>query len=130
MTRAWVVALGGQLDLLRYWLEPIVARPGLVPVPAERLHIVLGAAASPEAPQLEPFDALVGPVRVEVAGVLADVIPIEPFLELRERLGIPGPFRPHVVFAHADGTQTPEPIEAVASEAVFIETVTLFDLDA
>ena len=124
----WVAPVGEQLRFLATWLEPILSRPGLTPVPVDELCIEIGEADT--AADFEPFDALIGPVRVEVAGVLADVIPIEPFLELRERLGIPGPFRPHVVFAHADGTQTPEPIEAVASEAVFIETVTLFDLDA
>jgi hypothetical protein len=127
---AWVVPLGGQLDLLAHWLEPIVRRPGLVAVPAERLHVVVGSAATSEPPELEPFDALVGPVRVEPGGVLADVIPVEPFLELRELLGISGPFEPQVVFAHADGTRALEPLEAVASEAVLVRAVTLLDLDA
>ncbi len=130
MSRAWVVPLGGQLDLLARWLQPIVQRPGLVPVPADQLHIVVGTASSQHAPGLEAFDALVGPVRVGAAGVLADVIPVEPFVDLRGRLGLTGAFTPHVVFAHADGTHALEPLEAVASEAVYVDTLTLVDLDA
>ena len=130
MSWAWVVPLGGQLDLLAGWLEPLLDRPGLVPVPAERLHIVVAAASSGEPPELEPFDALVGPVRVDATGVLADVIPVEPFLELRARLGAEGTFVPQVVFARADGTRTFDPIEAVASEAVYVGTLTRLDLDA
>jgi hypothetical protein len=130
MTPAWVVPLGGQLDLLAHWLEPIVARPGLVPVPAEQLHVVVAPGSSGEPPEVEPFDALVGPVRVDATGVVADVIPVEPFLELRARLGAEGAFTPRVVFAHADGTHELDPIEAVASDAVTVDTLTLLDLDA
>ena len=125
MTRSWIVPLGGQLDLLVLWLEPIVARPGLVPVPPEELHIVVAPATSTEPPELEPFDALVGPVRVDATGVVADVIPVEPFVALRARLGANGDFAPQVVFARADGTHELEPIEAVASEAVLVGAVTL-----
>jgi hypothetical protein len=127
VTESWVVPLGGQLDLLALWLEPIVARPGLVPVPPEELHIVVAPAISTEPPELEPFDALVGPVRVDANGVVADVIPVEPFVALRARLGAGGDFAPRVVFARADGTRDLEPIEAVASEAVLVGTVTLRD---
>ncbi len=126
-----MVPLGGQLDLLAHWLEPIIDRPGLVPVPADRLHIVVAPAAASEAVvEFEPFDALVGPVRVAAEGVVADVIPVEPFIALRERLGASGEFAPQVVFARTDGDAEFEPIEAVASDAVAVHTLTLLDLDA
>ena len=128
MSHAWVVPLEGQLDLLLHWLEPLLDRPGLSPVDAP--HIVVGEGAGETPPELEPFDALVGPVRIASEGVVADVIPVEPFLELRARLGAEGAFTPQVVFAHADGTHELDPIEAVASDAVTVDTLTLLDLDA
>ena len=128
-TGQWVVPLGGQLDLLARWLEPIVDRPGLAPVAPEALHIVVAPAVAPEAPAFEPFDALVGPVRVDATGVLADVIPVEPFLALRSQLGAEGHFAPQVVFAHADGTHELEQLEAVASEAVLVGALALIDAD-
>jgi hypothetical protein len=122
---AWVVPLDGQLDLLLRWLEPILTRPGLIPVAAP--HIVLGEAGA-ETVELEPFDALVGPVRMAPEGVVADVIPVEPFRALRERLGATGDYAPQVVFARSDGTHAYQPIEAVASEAVYVDTLTLVEL--
>ena len=128
MTSTWVVPLEGQLDLLLRWLEPILHRPGLTPVPSP--HIVVGAAAggTAAAPAFEPFDALVGPVRIAPEGVLADVIPAEPFLALRALVGTSGDYAPQVVLARSDGTHAYEPIEAVASEAVYVDTLTLADL--
>ena len=79
----WVAPLGSQLDLLVQWLEPILARPGLVRQPA--FQIVVGdAAGDAGAIELEPFDALVGPVQISPEGVVAPVIPVEPFLALRD----------------------------------------------
>jgi hypothetical protein len=121
MSGTLVAPLGGQLDLLVQWLEPILARPGLVREPA--FQIVVGDAAGPV--ELEPFDALVGPVQISADGVVAPVIPVEPFLALRARIGAQGDYAPHVVLARADGTHAYEPIEAVASEAVLIDSLIL-----
>ena len=125
--RAWVVPLGAQLDLLLRWLEPILERPGLT---RERdLQIVLAEAGDDAAPmEIEPFDALVGPVRIANEGVVADVIPVEPFLALRRRTGASGDFTPQVVLARTDGSHAYEPIEAVASEAVYVVAVELVEL--
>jgi hypothetical protein len=130
VTRVWIAPLGGQLILLAQWLEPIVSRPGLVPVPAGALHIVVGAAQAAEPPVFEPFDALVGPVRVDEQEIVADVIPVEPFLELRQRLGLDDTYAPRVVFARGDGSAALEQIEAIASDAVSISTLTLAEQDA
>ena len=111
MTR-WVAPVGGQLRFLVDWLEPVLTRPGLEPVPVERLAIELGEADG--VPEFEPFDALVGPVRAAPEGIVADVIPVEPFEAL-----VPGA-RPLVVFARGE---EPEPLEFVASEAVRVTTV-------
>jgi hypothetical protein len=120
----WVAPLGGQLDLLVQWLEPILARPGLVREPA--FQIVVGEAAGDAAAvEFEPFDALVGPVQFAAEGLVADVIPVEPFLALRAQIGAPRDYAPRVVFARADGTQEYEPIEAIASDAVFIDSLIL-----
>ncbi len=124
MSGVWVAPLGSQLDLLVQWLEPILARPGLVREPA--FQIVVGqAAGDPGTIELEPFDALVGPVQFAAEGVVAEVIPVEPFLALRAQIGADGEYAPRVVFARADGTHDYEPIEAVASEAVFIDSLIL-----
>ena len=119
-----VAPLGGQLDLLVQWLEPILDRPGLVREPA--FQIVVGEAASDGAIEFEPFDALVGPGADRRGG--------------RRRAGDPASSRssrsarrsaqtatthPRVVLARADGTHDYEPIEAVASEAVLIESLML-----
>jgi hypothetical protein len=119
----WVAPIGPQLELLARWLEPILERPGLTRVPTASLHIVVGESDLAAAPDFEPFDALVGPVRIERMGVLADVIPVEPFLELRALLGAQGDFTPQVVFAQADGSAEYEPLEAVASEAVVVSAL-------
>jgi len=108
MTR-WVAPVGAQLEFLVDWLEPVLTRPGLVPVPLQELCIDVGEAEAIEA--FEPFDALVGPVRAAPDGIVADVIPVEPFDAV-----VPGA-RPLVVFAR--GAQQDE-LEFVASEAVVV----------
>jgi hypothetical protein len=127
LTRAWVVPLGGQLDLLVRWLEPILDRPGLT---RESVLRIVVAQVGEDAGELEldPFDALVGPVRIAEEGIVADVIPVEPFLELRRRAGATGAFTPRVVLARADGSRTYDPIEAVASEGIYVDAVELVDL--
>ena len=132
MSRCWVVPLGGQLDLLAGWLEPILDRPGLEPVPADHLHVVVAEAGEQDEDEreldFEPFDALVGPARVDAEGVVGDVIPLEPFLALRTLVGASGPYAPRVVFARADGSRSYEPIEAVATEAVYVRTLTVAEV--
>lgn len=124
MSGTWVAPLGGQLGLLVQWLEPILNRPGLTREPA--FQVVVGEAASDlAAVEFEPFDALVGPVQFDADGVVAPVIPVEPFLALRAQIGAGGDYAPRVVLARADGTLEYEQIEAVASEAVLIESLTL-----
>jgi hypothetical protein len=108
----WVAPVGEQLRFLSDWLEPVLSRPGLEPVPVEELCIELGEADA--IAQFEPFDALVGPVRAGAEGIVADVIPVEPFEAI-----VPGA-RPLVVFARGDD---PEPLEFVASEAVIVSAV-------
>ena len=108
----WVAPVGAQLQFLVNWLEPILSRPGLTPVPVDELCIELGEADG--IPAFEPFDALVGPVRADAHGIVADVIPLEAFEAI-----VPGA-HPLVVFAHG---AEPEPLEFVASEAVIVERV-------
>ena len=108
MTR-WVAPVGAQLEFLVDWLEPVLTRPGLTPVPLSELCIDVGEAESIGA--FEPFDALVGPVRAAPDGIVADVIPVDAFAEI-----VPGA-TPVVVFAR--GAQQEE-IEFVASEAVVV----------
>jgi hypothetical protein len=115
----WVAPVGDQLELLVSWLQPIVARPGLTAVPLGRLHIALGESDA-KAPAFEPFSALVGPVRFDADGLVADVIPVEPFLELRRALKLTGAFTPRVVFAHSEPGCEYEPLEAVASDSVVV----------
>jgi hypothetical protein len=64
-------------------------------------------------------------VQFAAEGVVAEVIPAEPFLALRARIGAHGDYAPRVVFARADGTREYEPIEAVASEAVLVDSLIL-----
>jgi hypothetical protein len=109
---SWVAPVGAQLRFLADWLEPILTRPGLVPVPVDELCIELGEAD--EARAFEPFDALVGPVRADAEGIVAEVIPVEAFDAI-----VPGA-TPRVVFAR--GTHA-EPLEFVASEAVVVSEV-------
>jgi hypothetical protein len=108
----WVAPVGAQLQFLVDWLEPILTRPGLTPVPVDDLCIELGEADA--VPEFEPFDALVGPVRAAPQGIVADVIPVELFEAI-----VPGA-RPHVVFARGAHA---EELEFVASEAVIVSTV-------
>ena len=124
MSATWVAPLGGQLGLLVQWLEPILNRPGLTREAA--FQIVVGERTSDlDAVEFEPFDALVGPVQFAPEGVVAPVIPVEPFLALRAQIGARGDYAPRVVLARADGTREYEQIEAVASEAVLIESLSL-----
>jgi hypothetical protein len=111
----WIAPVGDQLRLLVDWLGPVLTRPGLVPVAFDELAIELGEAE--EANSFEPFDALVGPVRMEREGVVADVIPADAFAAV-----VPGA-QPRVVFARSDGTASYEPFEFVASEAVLVSVV-------
>ncbi|HET6943720.1 MAG TPA: hypothetical protein VFI01_00070 [Gaiellaceae bacterium] len=127
MRRAWAVPLGAQLDLLVRWLEPILDRPGLTREPELRI-VVVDAEDDAAQIELEPFDALVGPVRVADEGIVADVIPVEPFIELRRQAGATGEFTPRVVLARTDGSHTYEPIEAVASEAIYVDALELVDV--
>ena len=115
MTR-WITPIGDQVELLVDWLEPVLSRPGLTAVPRDELCIDIGE--SDEAKPFEPFDALIGPVRMAPEGVVADVIPVEAFDAV-----VPGA-TPLVVFARADGTVDYEPLEFVASEAVIVSAVT------
>ena len=114
MTR-WIAPIGDQMELLVDWLEPVLTRPGLTPVPLSELCIDIGE--SDEAAPFEPFDALVGPVRMATEGVVAEVIPVEAFDAV-----VPGA-SPLVVFARSDGTVAYEPLEFVASEAVIVSAV-------
>jgi hypothetical protein len=111
----WIAPVGSQLELLVRWLEPVLSRQGLTPVPPAELCIELGEgdAAAP----FEPFAALVGPVRIAPEGIVADVIPVESFTAI-----VPGA-EPKVVFARSDGTAAQEPLEFVASEAVIVSAV-------
>jgi hypothetical protein len=111
----WIAPIGDQVHLLVAWLEPVLTRPGLTPVPREELCIDLGE--SDEAAPFEPFDALIGPVRMAPEGVVADVIPLEAFAAV-----VPGA-TPLVVFARSDQTVEYEPLEFVASEAVIVSSV-------
>jgi len=108
MTR-WIAPVGAQLEFLVDWLEPVLTRPGLTPVPLDELCIDVGEADA--IGEFAAFDALVGPVRAAPDGIVADVIPVEAFDAI-----VPGA-RPLVVFAR--GRQQDE-IEFVASEAVVV----------
>jgi hypothetical protein len=108
----WTAPLGEQLRFLVDWLEPVLTRPGLARVLLGELRIELGEADA--VPEFEPFDALVGPVRADAHGIVADVIPLEAFEAL-----VPGA-HPLVVFARG---AEPEPLEFVASEAVVVTTL-------
>jgi hypothetical protein len=110
MTR-WVAPVGDQLGFLVDWLEPILSHDGLERVPVEELAIELGEADA--ANDFEPFDALIGPLRAAPEGIVAGVVPVEPFEAI-----VPGA-KPFVLFAR--GTH-PE-LEFVASEAVLVTHV-------
>ncbi len=114
MTR-WIAPIGDQVQLLVDWLEPVLARPGLTPVPQGELCIDIGE--SDEAQPFEPFDALIGPVRIAPEGVVADVIPVEAFD------AVVSGATPLVVFARSDGSVEYEELEFVASEAVIVSAV-------
>jgi hypothetical protein len=111
MTR-WIAPVGEQLRFLVDWLEPILTRPGLTPVPVDELCVELGEGEA-VAP-FEPFDALVGPVRAAPEGIVADVIPAEAFEAI-----LPGA-RPLVVLARGPGASE---LEFVASEAIVVTEV-------
>ncbi len=112
MTR-WIAPVGAQLEFLVGWLEPVLSRPGLTPVPLAELCIDVGEADA--IGEFEPFDALVGPVRAAPEGIVADVIPVEAFDAV-----VPGA-RPIVVFALlSPGGRQQDELEFVASEAVVV----------
>jgi hypothetical protein len=105
----WVAPVGAQLEFLVDWLEPVLTRPGLTPVPLADLCIDVGEAAT--IGEFEPFDALVGPVRAAPDGIVADVIPVEAFEAIVRGA------TPLVVFARGP---RPDELEFVASEAVVV----------
>jgi hypothetical protein len=131
--RMWYVTFDGRLDFLATWLEPILDRPYLSPVPHEWLHLTLGegddaAAVRERCTALAPIDALAGPVRVVDEGVIADVHPIDELRAVHTAVGAAGELRPHVTFAYARADTEMDEIEVVASDAVLIDSVSLVDL--
>jgi len=131
--RTWFVTFDGQLDFLRTWLEPILERPYLSPVPHEWLHLTLGdgdevAVVRERCAALSPVDALVGPVRVVDEGVTAGVEPAEELRALFEAIGGAGEFWPHVTFAYAREDAEMDQLEVNASDAVLIPALSLVDL--
>jgi hypothetical protein len=62
-------------------------------------------------------------VRFDAEGLVADVIPVAPFLELRDALKLSGEFTPRVVMARAEPGREYEPLEAVASDSVVVSTL-------
>ena len=131
--RAWYVTFDGQLNFLASWLEPILDRPYLSPVPHEWLHLTLGGCDDVDAVRrrcvdLSPVDALVGPVRVVEEGVTADVQPLGELRPLFEAVGGTGEFWPHVTFAYARADAEMDELEVNASDAVLIDALSLVEL--
>jgi hypothetical protein len=131
--RTWFVSFDGQLDFLRTWLEPILERPYLSPVPHEWLHLTLGAGEEADVVRdrcaaLSPVDVLVGPVRVVDEGVAAGVEPADEVRALYEAIGGDGEFWPHVTFAYARDDAEMDELEVNASDAALITAVTLVEL--
>lgn len=153
---AWHFLPEGQLDTLGAWLEPMLDRPYLAPVPAQWLHLTtqavgvednvpveeLVAEAGRRLAEVEPVDLLLGPVQVLEEGIRADVQPVEPLLAVRDLLqdadatvrgrhAVPdwrAPFHPHVSFAYATADAEAEPIEAHLLEALYVDALTLIRL--
>ena len=131
--QTWFVTLDGQLDFLATWLEPILDRPYLSAVPPEWLHLTLGAGDDTDAvrarcAELEPVDALVGPVRVVEEGVAAEVQPAAALQALFEAIGGTGELWPHVTFAYARSEAEMEQLEVNASDAILVSALTLVGL--
>jgi hypothetical protein len=131
--RLWYVTFQGQLDFLRCWLEPILERPYLAPVPAQWLHMTIGEGGDLDlvrerCREIQPVDALVGPARVVDEGVTADVHPQEEVEALYRAVGGDGEFWPHVTFAYARADVEMDELEVNASDAVYISAISLVDV--
>ena len=131
--RLWYVAFDGQLDFLRCWLEPILDRPYLSPVPPEWLHMTLGEGDDAEtvrerSKELQPVDALVGPARVVDEGVAGALHPHDEIDALYRAIGGTGEFQPHVTFAYSRDDVEMEQLEVNASDAVYISALSLVDV--
>jgi hypothetical protein len=131
--RMWYVTFDGQLDFLRCWLEPILERPYLSPVPHEWLHMTLGegddaTVVRERSAALQPVDALVGPARVVDEGIAADVQPRGEIEALYAATGARGEFWPHVTFAYSREEREVEELEVNASDAVYISALSLVDV--
>ena len=131
--RLWYVTFDGQLDFLRCWLEPILDRPYLSPVPQEWLHMTLGegddtATVRERCETLQAVDALVGPARVIDEGVVGIVQPQEEIEQLYRAIGGSGDFWPHVSFAYSSDEAEMDELEVNASDAVYISALSLVDV--
>jgi hypothetical protein len=133
--RMWYVTFDGQLDFLRTWLEPILDRPYLSPVPHEWLHMTLSVsddadveAVRERCKELQPIDALVGPARVVDEGVAGEVLPREEVEPLFAAVGVRGDVWPHVSFAYSREQTEMEELEVNASDAVYISAISLVDV--
>jgi hypothetical protein len=131
----WYVTFDGQLDFLRTWLEPILDRPYLSPVPQEWLHMTLSDSDDADVEtvrerckELQPIDALVGPARVMDEGVVGGVLPHEEVEPLFAAVGVRGDVWPHVSFAYAREQADMEELEVNASDAVYISAISLVDV--
>ena len=125
MSETLVAPLGGQLDLLVQWLEPILARPGLVREPA--FQIVVGEAADDSGRSSSSRSTRSsGRCRSHARASSRGVIPVEPFLAPARADRRATATTRRASFSRARTARTAyEPIEAVASEAVYIDTLTL-----
>jgi hypothetical protein len=131
--RLWYVTFDGQLDFLRCWLEPILDRPYLSPVPREWLHMTLGEGDDADTVRertggLQPVDALIGPARVVDEGVTGDVHPREEIQALYTAIGGSGELCPHVTFAYSREETEMDELEVNASDAVYISALSLVDV--
>jgi hypothetical protein len=129
----WYVTFDGQLDFLRCWLEPILDRPYLSPVPQEWLHMTLGegddaVTVRERCKELQPVDALVGPARVHDDGIVGTVQPHDEIDALYRAIGGRGDFWPHVSFAYARDDVEMDELEVNASDAVYIPALSLVDV--
>jgi hypothetical protein len=131
--RLWYVTFDGQLDFLRCWLEPILDRPYLAPVPPAWLHMTLGEGDDADTVRarcdgLHAVDALVGPARVVDEGIVGDVQPREELDALFGAIGGSGEFWPHVTFAYSCEETEMDELEVNASDAVYISALSLVDV--
>jgi hypothetical protein len=132
----WCVLAEGRLDLVAYWLEPLLDRPGLTRVPAERLNVPLQAVAPDDDPEpliaevmercaaATPIEARVGPVRAAAEGIVADVFPAAALLALLPGETLP----PRVTFAYADAGVRLDELEAVVSHELLVDALHLVEL--